>query len=86
MLDETIGSMEGDSRPRAAGTASERVTASSESYLPWIALAAVAAGVLGALAGWKRQPARRPARPTWNAAASPGDVTPPHGDKLLRHE
>lgn len=63
---------------------SRSVTASRSDYFTWIAVGAVAVGLVGAIVGCMRQSSRRRTsrRPT-NVPDS-HSVTPPHGDKLLR--
>ena len=70
-------------RPGGMATASGRGGERSGSYLPWIAVGAVVVGAAGAVAGLMQQPRARTG--PWKAGY-PGDLTPPHGDKLLPHE
>jgi hypothetical protein len=53
------------------------------SYVPWLAVGAVVAGVLGGVRGSRRRASR--ARPMGTRYTS-RDVTPPHGDKLLPYD
>jgi hypothetical protein len=71
-------------RPGGMATASGPAAAGSGSYLPWIAVGAVVVGAAGAVVGLLQQPHRARTGP-WKAGY-PGDLTPPHGDKLLPHE
>jgi hypothetical protein len=78
MIDDTFGQVSAETRTPFSGLASDRLG----SYLPWLALGAVVLGTVGALVGSVRSPRRRRLRPEW-PAAHPGELTPPHGDKLL---
>lgn len=84
MRDETPGPFARDIRTRP-GAHSPNGGASSADYLPWVAVGAVVVGAAGALAGLMRQPRGR-RWPEWKPVAGPGDLTPPHGDKLQPYE
>ena len=64
---------------------SRTATASRSDYYTWVAVGAVAVGLVGAIVGCMRQSSRRRTsrRGPMNVPDSHG-VTPPHGDKLLR--
>ena len=80
-LDE-LSAADGDSGTdtRADFAAAEGGEASPASYLPWIALGAIVIGTAGALLGAR---GRRRRQPSWMAIEDVGDLTPPHGDRLL---
>jgi hypothetical protein len=64
---------------------SRSVTASRSDYFTWIAVGAVAVGLVGAVVGCMRQFSRR-RHVLWPHAPNSldsHDVTPPHGDKLM---
>ena len=66
------------------GMAHAETRRGADAYLPWVALGAVVAGGIGAITAWKRRP-MRVQMPT-HFTADPQNITPPHGDKLLRHD
>jgi hypothetical protein len=81
VLAETFGRPSSDGR---RGLHVGRAGTSSDSYLAWLALSAVMVGGLGALAGWMQRSPRERFQSRWKVESDPGNLTPPHGDKLLR--
>lgn len=58
---------------------------SREEYSCWIPVGLIAAGTVGALVALT-QAGRSRGRHRWNAEPDSGELTPPHGDKLLARE
>jgi hypothetical protein len=68
---------------RSSRAGSTPAGVSPVSNIHWVALGLIAIGTVGAVRGCMQRSRTRP-RAMWRAAADSGDLTPPHGDKLLR--
>jgi hypothetical protein len=82
MINETFATT---ARPDAIRSISDASSSSGshaigETFLSWMAFAAVVMGVIGVVGGTLSSRSRRPS--TWRARGDRYEMTPPHGDKL----